>query len=330
MNFTTTTIPATSAGLGRVTTSDGREHFALQSSPTMGAANAGPADPPVLISRVSANASDGIQWIEIANAGSGPVALYDATQLGTHWQVGGVAYQIPAGVELAASGRVLLTSAEPADVCLSGRIPPGVRVVGPLLRPLSSTEMSLTLAQPTPWGAGMASGELDQLHYRNQAPWPYQAADVVLSRKELRGFGSEPANWHAVPSGGLTPFAGLVDAPVDLASATALCSFDAFVNEAGQLEVRWVAIPQTGTVAFRLLRSPLVSPESRTIVAQQPVTNAGAGAASLTQWIDADADPHQQYVYWLQTVGDGDTAHDVAFTTLRVEVHQVYAPFIAR
>ena len=115
-----------------------------------------------------------------------------------------------------------------------------------------------------------------------------------------------------------------------LAAATALCSLDAFVNRDGQLEIRWVATPQMGTAAFQLLRSPLASPESKTVVATQPVNGSGAGAATSVRWIDADADARQQYIYWLQTVAADGATREVAFTTLRAELHQAYAPFIAR
>jgi hypothetical protein len=233
-------------------------------------------------------------------------------------------------VELAAGGHLLVTSAEPSDVCLSGGVPSGVRVLGPLPLPLAAEEMALSLAQPTPWGGGLTAGALDQVHYRNEAPWPYRTADSVLSRKALAGFGSEPANWSSVVGNSFAVPDGVPSTPVDLATATDLCSFDAFVNDEGQLEIRWVAQPQNGTVAFRLLRSPLISPESRTIVVTQPVTTAQAGAATLVQLIDADADPEQQYVYWLQTIAGDNSTREVAFTTLRAELHQAFAPFVAQ
>jgi hypothetical protein len=322
-------IPANGATLGRTITTDGREHFAIQSSPTLGAANAAPLDPPVLISRLAANVSSGPQWVEIANASAAPMSLYDPLSLTSGWQLDGLFYQFPGGVELPAGGRVLLTSAEPSDVCLSGALPAGVRVLGPLQLPLAANAMALTLAQPTLWGDGMAAGELDRVYYRNEAPWPYRAADSVLSRTWLGGFGSEPANWQAVTGSGFVAPGAAPTTPVDLAAATNLCSFDAFVNRSGQLEIRWVATAQRGTVAFRLLRSPLISPESKTVVATQPVTAAQAGIATLVQLIDADADPGQQYVYWLQTVTANNSTREVAFTTLRAELHQVYAPFVA-
>ena len=40
--------------------------------------------------------------------------------------------QLPAGIELPPGGRMLVTSADPSDLCLSGRVPAGLRVVGPL------------------------------------------------------------------------------------------------------------------------------------------------------------------------------------------------------
>jgi hypothetical protein len=324
------TIPADGRTLGRTVTSDGREHFAVQAAPSIGAANAAPLDPPVLISRILSNASNGVQWVEITNATAAPLRLYDPANLQSNWQLDGVFYLLPAGVELAAGGRLLVTSAEPSQVCLSGSVPSGVRVLGPLPLPLAAEEMELALAQPTIWGNGLAAGVLDQVHYYNEAPWPYRTADAVLSRTALSGFGSEPANWRSLPGSSFSAPDGAAGTAVDLATATDLCSFEAFANRDGQLEVRWVATPQTGTTAFRLLRSPLVSPESKTVVATQPVTAAQAGAATLVQVIDADADPQQQYVYWLQSVGSDNSTREVAFTTLRARLHQAFAPFVAQ
>lgn len=323
-------IPAGGTTLGRISTSDGREHFAVQAAPSLGAANSGPLDPPVLISRVLANAGDGVQWLEIANATAQPVALYDPARLDSHWLIEGAFYQLPAGIDLPAAGRVLVTSAEPSSVCLSGAIPSGMRVLGPLPLPLVANGMALTLARPTAWGSGMAPGVLDQVSYRNEAPWPYQATNAVLSRLVLAGFGSEPANWQASVVNGFTAQDGWSPTPVDTAAATALCSFDVFVNDAGQLEVRWVATPQAGTVAYRLLRSPLESPDSKTIVATQPVDAGQPTGLALAQTVDADADASRQYIYWLQTVAADDSTRDVAWTTVRAEMHHAYAPFVAR
>lgn len=321
-------IPVGGATLGRLITSDGREYFAVQRSPTIGSANAGPLEPAVVVSRIAANASDGVQWLEIANTTGAPVMLYDPANLGNHWQVEGVFFPIPSGVTLPAGGRALVTSAEPSDVCLSGRVPPGTRLLGPLPLPLLAGGMSISLAQPTPWGDGVAAGELDHVYYRNETPWPNVATDVVLNRTNLTGFGSEPSNWQGVVAAGF----GLPDGPAALpdeaTARTALCSFDAFVNQAGQLEIRWVASAQKGAVAFRLLRSPLSSPQSKTIITTEPIAGAQAGAVALMQWIDADADPNQQYVYWLQTVAADDSTSDVAFTTLRAAFGAAYAPFV--
>lgn len=245
-----------------------------------------PAHLPVLISRILSNAGNGVQrLVEIANATAAPLRLYDPANLQSNWQLDGVFYLFPAGVELAAGGRAA-TSAEPAAVCLSGAAPSGVRVLGPLPLPLAAEEMDLALGQPTLWGSGMAVGTLDQVHYYNEAPWPYRTADAVLSRAALGGFGSEPANLRSLPGSSFAARRmGLLARRSIRSWLTDSCSFERAVNRDGILEIRWVAKPQAGAAAFRLLRSPLVSPESWTIVATQPVTAAQAGTAVLMQVI---------------------------------------------
>ncbi len=52
--------------MGRTALGDGTEFFTAQPS-TLGAANADPLDPPVLISRILLLPGDGVQWVELTN-----------------------------------------------------------------------------------------------------------------------------------------------------------------------------------------------------------------------------------------------------------------------
>ena len=96
------------------------------------------------------------------------------------------------------------------------------------------------------------------------------------------------------------------------------------------MEVRWVAKPLGDSVNFRLLRSPLEDIGARVVVTTYPL---GSQTESTTlehaQFVDADADPRSQYVYWLQAISADNTVRDVALTTVRMPVTFAYIPHIA-
>ena len=212
----------------------------------------------------------------------------------------------------------------------SGRVPAGLRVVGPLPLPVTGPGMDLTLLQPTNWGAGWTYGEVDGVYYRSQAPWPSQGTDVVLTRTNLNGFGDEPANWQAATVTGSSGIGMLPPGPIAPTAPADLCSFDAYVNAEGTLEVRWAAKPLGDSVNFRLLRSPLDDMGARVVVTTYPVGSQTEGTTlESAQFVDADADPRSQYVYWLQAVGADNSVRDVALTTVRMPVTFSYTPYIA-
>lgn len=324
-------LPIVATTLGRLITSDGQEHFAAQMAPTLGGPNAGPQAAAIVISALSVNPGDGIQWLEVTNTTAAAVKMYDPNTMQQSWLLSGTAYQLPAGVELPPGGRVLITSAEPSELCLSGRVPDGLRVLGPLPLSLASEAMDLSLLQPTKWGAGLGYGEVDGVYYRSQGPWPSQGPNLVLVRTMLDGFGDEPANWQATSVSGTSSLDALLPGTIVPTAVADLCSFDAFISAAGQLEVHWVAQPLGDTVGFRLLRSPLSDLSSMVVVAMHPVeVDTQQSIPKIIQVVDSSADPQQQYIYWLEAVASDQTTRPVAMTTIRPDVHLAYAPFIGQ
>jgi len=319
-------VPPAGTTLGRVQASDGHEHFVAQRAPSLGSANSGPQVGPVVLSRLLVAPSDGLQWIELTNSGAAPVDLYDATHLHRRWIVGGVVFEVPVGVTLPPDGRALLTNAEPADVCLAGRVPPGVRVIGPFNLPLASSAMEITLLAPTAWGAadGWAPAEVDGVQYGAGAAWPTLVPDTTLARVDLAAYGDDPTNWRAAPLA-LSGEPALTPAGIDV------CSFDVYVNADAQMEIRWVATPQAGTATFRLLRSPLDNlTVAETIDTQVLAVTGASDAPAGYKLVDAAADPHGEYLYRLQSVNADGTATDLAVTTPRATVHLVRVPVVYR
>jgi hypothetical protein len=314
---------------GRITTSDRRQHYTYLRSATWGGPNAEAQPSSLVISAFSASPSDGVQWVELTNATAQTMRLYNPRQLGRSWFVASIPYPLPGGVELQPGGRAIIVSGDPADVCRSGHVPPGLRVIGPLPHGLNARALNLALLQPFAWGPTWSYGTVDRVHYRNEAPWPQQGPNVVVTRIALDGFGGEPANWQGNTIAGASSLDGLLPGVLAPNAPADLCSFDAFVNNSGQLEVRWVAKPLGKTVGFRLLRSPLDDPEAKVVVATRPaVTAPDNGVPDLVQLVDREADPEGKYVYWLQSVDAGDKTRDVALTTVRAQVSMAYLPVV--
>ena len=100
-----TTIP-----LGRLVTSDGEDHFAAEVAPTWVTQCRSTALAAGNQRALSVNPSDGVQWPEVTNTTAASAMLYNPNNLQQGWLLSGAAYQLPAGVELPAGGRMLITS----------------------------------------------------------------------------------------------------------------------------------------------------------------------------------------------------------------------------
>ncbi|MFM1769719.1 MAG: hypothetical protein RJA22_2248 [Verrucomicrobiota bacterium] len=210
---------------GRVVTSDGREHFVAQTSPSLGAANPGPRIGPVVISEihyrppdrvddsagsftgpvVSDNSSD--EFIELFNAGSTNVPLFDPAQPFNTWQVsGGADLAFPLGITLAPGERILVANFNPADAAALAAfrtrfgVDPSVRVFGPYSGKLNNSADDVNLKRPILLPGGIVGFVLvDEVEYSDGNAWP-QGADgygYSLQRWNTAGFGNEPANWVA-------------------------------------------------------------------------------------------------------------------------------------
>ena len=98
-------------------------------------------------------------------------------------------------------------------------------------------------------------------------------SDIVLTRTNLAGFGDEPSNWQASAVFGAGGLGALQPGTIDPSAPADLCSFDAFINSEGVMEVRWVAKPLSNVVSFRLVRSPLDDLGAKVVVATYPAAS---------------------------------------------------------
>ena len=104
--------------LGRYVISTGAVEFPLQSKLTLGAPNAGPLVPPVVISEIAYHPSKGPEYLVLTNSSDQVVPLYDPAVPADSWQVAGIgdnggSYVLPPQTSLQPHESVVLT-ADPA------------------------------------------------------------------------------------------------------------------------------------------------------------------------------------------------------------------------
>ena len=216
---------------GRHLTSQGAEHFVLQSANTPWAANADPSVGPVVFAEVMYNPLAGHEeFIELENVTSEPVALYctftnepgyGASALTNTWRIrDSVDYDFPLGTMLPAGGLLLVVGFDPstnaaqmATVRAQYGIPPSVPFYGPYSGRLSDGGESIALLSPDkPDVAGtnitVPYVLRDKLYYGEAAPWPPEADgnEASLQRRDGLAYGNDPTNWF-----GAMPTAGVVN-----------------------------------------------------------------------------------------------------------------------
>lgn len=219
---------------GRYVTSEGDEHFVLQSTSTLGTNNALPRVGPLVIAeimyhppdRTNGTDNDLDEFIEVQNLASTNVPLYStftnepgvglAAATNT-WQLReGVDYDFPTNVALAANGCLLVVGFDPANAVqlasfralygVSNDIP----VFGPWRGKLDNSSEVIELKSPdkpniTATNLIVPYVEVDRVHYRDQPPWPTNAdgSGYSLQRRVPGAYGNDPVNWSgAAPTPG--------------------------------------------------------------------------------------------------------------------------------
>lgn len=199
-------------------TSEGDEQFVAQTSRTFGALNAGPRVGPVVISEIMYHppVGDGAdeggvgEYVELLNASSGPVALFDPAAPTNTWRLrGGIRFDFPPGVTLGPGEFVLLVRFDPSDPALAPTfqsryaVPSTVRLFGPFSGGLNNAADAVDLLKPTLLAADVVAYVLvDEVSYRDTAPWPPTAdgAGSSLQRPEPLAYGNDPVHWIGAAS----------------------------------------------------------------------------------------------------------------------------------
>jgi hypothetical protein len=192
--------------LGRHVTSTGAVHFPLQSKLTLGARNAGPLVPPVVISGIAYDPAQGPEYLVLTNSSDQIVPLYDLAFPANSWQVTGIgdngdAFKLPVQTSLQADESIVLTADPDAFAATYPALK--VRVFGPFTGKLNNDGERIVLQAPQPpeVDGRISYADLDTIDYGVAAPWPVVNADQALVRRELRQYGNDPINWQVGASG---------------------------------------------------------------------------------------------------------------------------------
>lgn len=229
---------ANGVSLGRFLTSLGADFVPLSSrtfgvdTPTRladfrtgtGLTNSGPQIGPVVINEImyhpvtysepenTENTDE--EFLELFNATSNSVALYDPAAATNHWRLGGgIEFLFPAGVTLPPGGYAVVVGFDPAvdasalaNFRTRYNVGTNVPMYGPWSGHLNNTGESVELYRPDhpqtaphPDAGFVPDLLVDRIVYSNALPWSPDAdfTGMSLQRRPLGCYGNEPLSWVA-------------------------------------------------------------------------------------------------------------------------------------
>lgn len=252
---------ANGVSFGRHTNSIGDVHFVAQSGVTLPGPNAGPRIGPLIISEFMYRPPDGPrgadnsqdEYIEIHNISDTAVQLGDPVIVQNAWQLrGGVEFDFPPGSTIPAGGFVLVANFDTTDAALVSAfrqkfgVPVGVPIFGPYGGQLNNDSDEIELKRPDVVEDVLVYIMVEQVDYRDEAPWPASADGTAASLHRLGSsfYANDPASWTAAAASAGTGYAGgsgpvIVSQPADR-TAVALDSATLSVNATGAaLSYQW-------------------------------------------------------------------------------------------
>jgi len=196
---------ANGVSFGRFITSTGETKYPAQITRTIGATNAGPLIGPIVINEIRYQPLAGdMEFIELKNVSISTVKLFDAAFPTNTWTLSGVGFDFPMGHEILAGGLLVLTAGDPVAFRAQHGIPLQVPVFGPWTGTLQDNGELLQLQRPD--APNVTNGvvtvpyiTVDDVRYRNTAPWPLAASESgsSLERIDAAAYGNDPINWKA-------------------------------------------------------------------------------------------------------------------------------------
>lgn len=200
----------TEISFGRYVTSVGEEHFPAQKATTLGSTDAGPKVGPVVIGELIYHpAAGGHEFVELLNITQATVPLYDPARPENTWQVTGIGFSFPGGVELAPGEILLLVrdTISPAAFRATNGIPFSVRIFS-YNGKLENDGETVSIKKPgEPVGSVVPYILVDRLKYGDAAPWPFQpdGGGPSLERIDPSAYGDDPINWRPSAASGGSP-----------------------------------------------------------------------------------------------------------------------------
>ena len=202
---------------GRYVTSVGEEHFIAQTFRTLGATNSAPRIGPVVINEImyrppdidGTNDNNLDEFVELLNITEGSVQLFDAGIPTNTWRItGGIDFNLPSNITLAAGEYVLLVNFNPTNALQANAfrakygLGMSTRLFGPYDGELNNSGEDVELKKPTtPLPESVPYVLVDEVSYSDTAPWPAGADGYGLSlqRRTASQYGNDPINWTAAP-----------------------------------------------------------------------------------------------------------------------------------
>ena len=203
--------------LGRHLTSAGIEQFVPQQNLTLGSANTLPRTGPLILSELQFHPPDDPdgndnlldEFIEIHNSSTQAITLLNPATPSLAWRLrGGITFDFPTNLTLAAGELALVVAFDPSDAKRLGSfrqrlsVPPATQVLGPYQGKLNNDSDTVILQRPDRLSdAQWVSIEVDRVDYRDQAPWPATTDGTSLSLQRLNtaSYGNDPIAWIGAP-----------------------------------------------------------------------------------------------------------------------------------
>lgn len=194
---------------GRHVKSDGSADFTAQSAQTPGAANAYPLVGEVVVAEIMYHPADSnaFEFIELFNAGTASVPLYNTTNT---WRLeGAVEFAFPDGLVLGAGQCLIVSETDEATFRSYYPVDAGTTVLGPYDGQLNNDGEDLELTRPG--DPEELTGEVpyivvERVEYNDASPWPTHADGLgsSLERTAASLYPNDAANWtaDATPSPG--------------------------------------------------------------------------------------------------------------------------------
>jgi len=194
------------ANVGIHVTSTDLEFVALSQS-TLGAENALPLEPEVVIHEIHYHPADGdTEFLELHNPTSAALSLDGWALSGISDPQGEDDFLFPQGTRLEAGAYLVLATADVEAFRLQHGISPDVAILSPFAGALDNAGERLRLLRPHATASGLFV-LVDAVRYNDRAPWPSEADGdgASLERRVATAYGNEPVNWGASLTPGGTP-----------------------------------------------------------------------------------------------------------------------------